>query len=88
MSDSITLSTIQIKAIKGLCQEMSDSMFRASAERDLQKEAIKAISKEHELAPQVLKKMSRVYHKSAYSELVAESDELQSAYTQVFGDQP
>jgi hypothetical protein len=86
MSEHITLSEIQIKAIKGLCQEMSDSMFRATSERDLQKEAVKTIAKEHELAPAMLKKMARVYHKSTFATTVADADELQSTYTQVFGD--
>lgn len=82
-----TLSEIQIKAIKGLCHEMSASMYRAEAERDLQKNAFKEIATEHELDPGLLKKMARIYHKSTFSTAVSEADALQSSYTQVFGEQ-
>ena len=58
MSDIIAFSETQIQAIKGLNTELSGSMTRAEAERDFQKEAIKAISKEHEIPKVLLKKIT------------------------------
>jgi hypothetical protein len=87
MSDAIVLSEIQIKAVKGLCSELSASMTRAEAERSLQKEAVNVIAKENELPKPLLKKMAKIFHKSRFSSVQEENSELESAYTTVFGDQ-
>lgn len=87
MSEAINLSEVQIKAVKGLCSEMSASMTRAEAERSLQNEAVKAIAKECELPKPLLKKMARVFHKSRFATLQEENTELENSYLAVFGDQ-
>ena len=84
--ETVTYTDIQIKAIKGLCSELSDSMYRTEAERDLQKEAVAAISKEFEIPKAMLKKMARIYHKSKFSTVQEENKELEQTYLAVFGE--
>ena len=85
MSEAIVFSDLQVKAIKGLCNELSASMTRAEAERDFMKEAVSAISKEHEIPKPLLKKMSKIYHKSRFNTVKEENAELEESYQQIFG---
>jgi len=86
MSDTIAFSDIQIKAIKGLCSEMSASWARMEGERDFLKEAVKNISTEHEIPKPLLKKMAKIFHKSRFSTVQEENTELEESYLAVFGN--
>lgn len=86
-SDPVTYSELQIKAIKGLINELSGSMTRVEGERDFQKEAIAAIATEHSLEKPLLKKLARVFHKSRFSTVQEENAELEASYKLVFGEQ-
>jgi len=74
------------KAIKGYCEEMSNSMLRAEAERDLQKEATKAVAEEHELDKGILKKMARAYHRSNFVTQRQDTELFFTMYEELFGD--
>jgi hypothetical protein len=87
MSESINFSEVQIKAIKGYCDEMSASMTRSEGERDFQKEATVAISKEYEISKPLLKKLARIFHKSKFSTVQEENTELENSYLAIFGTQ-
>jgi hypothetical protein len=86
-SDLVTYSELQVKAIQGLCNELSGSMTRTEGERDFQKEAVAAVSKEHEIPKAMLKKMARIFHKSKFSTVQEENAELEATYKAVFGEQ-
>lgn len=72
------------KALKDFCVEMSASMFRGEAERDLQKEAIKDFADNYEIEKKILRKMARVYHKQNFFSTVEEQNEFEAVYNQVF----
>jgi hypothetical protein len=70
--------------LKKAIQEISNSMTRMDAERDLIKEIIKDANEEHEIDKKVLRKMARAYHKQNFSEEVATQEEFESLYQEVF----
>ena len=77
------------KRIKGFCQEMSDSMLRISAERDLQKEAIAALVEEFDLTKEekkIVKKMSTVFYRSNFHTMKTDNEQFEIAYETLFGD--
>jgi hypothetical protein len=70
--------------LKKAIQEISNSMTRMDAERDLIKEIIKDANEEHEIDKKVLRKMARAYHKQNFSEEVATQEEFETLYQEVF----
>ena len=85
MSD-IVIDETKKKAIKDYVFEMSASMSRAGGERDFQKEATVALATQYELDKSMLKKIARIYHKSNFSTVKADTDEMETVYETVFGD--
>jgi hypothetical protein len=68
------------KAINGAMQEISNSMTRIAAERDLIKEAIADTCEKFELDKKIFRRMVNVYHKSTFNEEVAEHAEFEALY--------
>lgn len=78
------LDEVGKKALRDFCGEMSASMTRAEAERDLQKEAIKEFADKYEIDKKILRKMARVYHKQNFYTVSGEQNQFEKVYTQVF----
>jgi hypothetical protein len=74
-----------LKAIKDGLEEISKSMTRIEAERDLIKEATKFICEEHELSKKTFRKLAKTYHKRNFSMEVADNDEFETMYETVTG---
>lgn len=73
------------KKIKDALQEISNSMTRMDAERDLIKE-IKADLHEdfkEQLSKKQISKMARVYHKQNFTEEQQAADEFETLYEEV-----
>jgi hypothetical protein len=71
--------------IKKMLSEISDSYTRISAERDLIKETIEALSEDFDIDKKILRKMAQIYHKQNYSTVEAEQEELALLYESVVG---
>lgn len=63
--------------------ELSNSMLRQDAERDLQKDICNRIKDEVGLEPKYLKRMAKVYHKQNFSEVRSEHEEFETLYEEV-----
>ena len=70
--------------LKKAIQEISNSMTRMDAERDLIKEIIKDAHDEHGIDKKVLRKLARAFHKQNFSEEVATQEEFETLYQEVF----
>lgn len=66
--------------IKKMLAEISGSMTRMEAERDLVRETIKDMSKQFNLSVKTLNRMAKVYHKQNYNQEVAEHEEFEELY--------
>lgn len=73
------------KKISGALSEMSASMLRAEAERDLQKNIINDLFDELKVPKKVLSKMARVYHKQNFAEEKATHEEFEELYQIITG---
>lgn len=75
------------KKIKDALQEISNSMTRVEAERDLIKSIVKDISDNHELPKKYINKMARIYHKQNFQITQQETEELESLYMTIVDSQ-
>jgi len=73
------------KKLTGAMNEMSNSMLRAEAERELQKEVINNLFDEFKIPKKVLSKMARVYHKQNFQEEKATHEEFEELYHTITG---
>ena len=69
--------------VLGCLQEISNSLTRVEAERDLIKEILEKMQDECEIPKKLGRKLARVYHKRSYEEEVAEQSDFQSIYETV-----
>ena len=74
-----------LKAINKALQEVSNSMTRIEAERDLIKDILGNVCEDHELDKKIIRKMARVYHKRSYTTEVEEHEQFQVLYENTLG---
>jgi aspartokinase len=79
MTQSVSSPEDRLK-IKKMLAEISGSMTRIEAERDLIRETIKDMSEKFLLPKKTLTRMAKVYHKQNYSQEVAEHEEFEDLY--------
>ena len=73
------------KKITGAMNEISSSMLRAEAEKELQREVINKLFDEYKIPKKVLGKMARVYHKQNFQEEKATHEEFEQLYHTITG---
>ena len=71
------------KKLENALKDMSASMTRQAAERDLQKNVIGDICDELDLNKKVFRKLAKVYHKQNFADEVATHQEFESLYANV-----
>lgn len=69
--------------IKKMLAEISNSMTRCDAEKDLIRETIKDMSDQFQLSKRTLSKMAKVYHKQNFQQEVQSHEEFESLYESV-----
>jgi len=69
--------------VLGCLQEISNSLTRIEAERDLIKEILEKMQDECELPKKLSRKLAKVYHKRNYEEEIAEQSDFQTVYESV-----
>lgn len=75
-----SLSTVDRNKLKGVIQELNDSMTRAAAEKDLQKEAIDKICEELGLDKKIVRKMGKTYYKANFNKEIEEQKTFEEFY--------
>ena len=74
------------KVVRDAIEEFVDSLTRAAAEKDLQKEIVAKIKEETTVSPKVFRKMAKVAFKANFSEEVAVNEEFEEAYQEIIGE--
>lgn len=69
------------KKIKDALFEISNSLTRMEAERELIKEIIQDLSEEYDLPKKHINKIARAYHKQNFNQQVTDSEEFQELYS-------
>jgi len=68
------------KKFMGAIQEMSNSMLRMEAERDLIREIVKQKSDEFKINKKIINKIAKTYHKQNRTQVEAEHEEFLELY--------
>lgn len=71
------------KKFQGAIQEISNSMTRMEAERDLIGEIIKELSDEFNMNKKIIRKIARAYHKQNLAEEQHDHEEFVEVYEEV-----
>jgi hypothetical protein len=71
------------KKLKGAIQEISNSMTRMEAERDLIKEIIKEQSDQFQIPKKILAKIAKTYHKQNLTQEVEDHEDFVELYEEV-----
>jgi len=71
------------KKIRQALDEISNSLTRIEAERDLIKEILQTVEDNFELPKKYTRKVAKIYHKQNMTEVKAENEELETIYETV-----
>lgn len=71
------------KKINQALQEVSNSMTRIDAEKDLIKEVIDDLSKTYQIPKKTVSKLARIYHKQNFTQEAQDFDDLETLYEEV-----
>lgn len=81
---AITISSPEDrKKIKDAVQEISNSMLRMEAERDLIKEIIKEVSDNHQIPRKIIAKIAKTFHKQNLTQEIADHEDFVEVYETV-----
>lgn len=81
-----SLSKADKQRLKKVIQDLNDSLTRVGAERDYQKEAIKAISEDLGLNKKLVKRMATVFYKSNFKDEIETQKEFEEFYDMVINE--
>lgn len=70
--------------IKNRFDEISNSMTRIEAERDLIKEIMADLKTKYEMPPKIARRLAATYHKRNIQEVVAEDSDFADSYDILF----
>ena len=79
----VTLTDEQKKQLKGAIQEISNSMLRSEAERDLIREIVKEQSAELQIPKKIITKIAKTYHKQSLTQDIQEHEDFVELYDKV-----
>ena len=71
------------KKIRQALEEISNSLTRIEAERDLIKDILQDVEDKFELPKKYTRKVAKIYHKQNFKEVQAEQSELETIYETV-----
>lgn len=83
-----SLSPEDKKKLRGAINELNDSMTRAAAERDLQKETINKAFEDLGVDKKIIRRMAKAYYKANYNEEVEENKNFEEMYDVVMKTLP
>jgi hypothetical protein len=77
------LTPEQKKDLQGAIQEISNSMLRSEAERDLIKEIVKEQSDTLQIPKKVISKIAKTFHKQNLAQEVADHEDFVELYEKI-----
>lgn len=79
-----SLTNGEKEKLKGVVKELNDSLTRAAAEREFQKEAINSAAEEIGLDKKLVRKLGKVYFNATYDQEVDDQNEFRDYYDNLF----
>jgi hypothetical protein len=71
------------KGVYDAIREISNSMTRMEAERDLISETLKAVKDKFELPPKYVRTLAKIYHKQNFQQVKDEQAEVEQLYESI-----
>lgn len=71
------------KAVYDAIREISNSLTRMEAERDLISETLKAVKDKFELPPKYVRTLAKIYHKQNFQQVKDEQAEVEQLYESI-----
>jgi len=71
------------KRVRGALEEISNSMTRMGAERDLIKNILQDVEDDTQVPKKYLRKMANIFHKQNLNEVKTENDDVETLYETV-----
>jgi len=81
---TITLTRPELEVVQKAAKEMSDSMTRQQAERDLQKDIVESMKEKFELKAADFNRVVKVYHDQKLTEVIEKHENFVDFYESVF----
>jgi hypothetical protein len=85
-ADVNSLTTEQKEHLRSVIKSMSDSMARADAEREYQKEAVESVSSKFNLDKKIVRRAAAAFHKSTYNKEAESNSQFEEFYVVVIGE--
>jgi metal-responsive CopG/Arc/MetJ family transcriptional regulator len=79
----MNLSPEQKKELQGAVREISASMTRSEAERDLIREIVKEQSAKHLIPKKIINKIAKTYHKQNLTQEIDDHEEFVELYDNI-----
>jgi hypothetical protein len=79
----MNLTPEQKKELQGAIREISGSMTRTEAERDLIREIVKDQSQKHQIPKKTINKIAKTYHKQNLTQEIEDHEEFVELYDSV-----
>lgn len=83
--DVYSFNAADRKKLEGFVQEISNSMLRMDAERELIKDICNRAKTDLELKPKIVRNLGRIYHKQSLQAEKTEADSIFDLYETLFG---
>ena len=71
------------KSIKNALDEISNSLTRIGAEKDLIKDILAKVEEDQEIPKKYMRKMAKIYHQQEFALFQQETDDLETLYDTV-----
>ena len=80
-------SPSDVQKLNGFITELSNSMTRVDAEKDLQKDILARAQEELGLKKTLISKIANIYHNNTFDKVISEKIELEELYEELFPDE-
>lgn len=74
------------KELKLFIEDMSNTMTRIDAMKDVLKEGINAGAEKFEVNKKQLRKLVNIYYRQVFRDVKQENEEFEELYTEIFGE--
>ena len=76
-----TFTNEELKVLKNGMRELSDVFTMQESQREVVRDILNSLHEELKIPKKIIRKMAKTYHKSNYSEVLAEQEEFELLYS-------
>lgn len=81
-----TFTNEELKVLKNGMRELSDVFTMQESQREVVRDILNSLHEELKIPKKIIRKMAKTYHKSNYSEVLAEQEEFELLYSGIIDE--